>query len=215
VPASNAPRSHAYGERRRLTPVDRFGVWLSSRAVRRHADVAGKRIADFGCGFDARFTRGVLAQVASACLVDVRLAEDLKQLSNVSAMEGTIEEMLPAIPDASIDVVLCLSVLEHLSDPQAALDGFRRILAEDGVLLVNVPSWRGKVFLELSAFRLGLSPACEMDDHKRYYDPRDLWPMLVRAGFRPSQIRCHRHKFGLNTFASARAAGPLEEDQAG
>jgi SAM-dependent methyltransferase len=215
VPASNAPRSHAYGEDRRLTPVDRFGVWLSSLAVRRHAELAGKRIADFGCGFDARFTRGVLSQVASACLVDVRLAEDLKHESKVSAMEGTIEEMLPLIPDASIDVVLCLSVLEHLSDPQAALDGFRRILARDGVLLVNVPSWRGKVFLELSAFRLGLSPACEMDDHKRYYDPRDLWPMLVRAGFRPSHIRCHRHKFGLNTFATCRAAGPPEEDQAG
>jgi SAM-dependent methyltransferase len=215
VPASNAVRSHSYGEHRPLTPVDRLGVWLSSLAVRRHADLAGKRIADFGCGFDARFTRGVLSQVASARLVDVRLAEDLKHQSKVSAMEGTIEEMLPAIPDAAIDVVLCLSVLEHLSDPQAALDGFRRILAHDGVLLVNVPSWRGKVFLELSAFRLGLSPASEMDDHKRYYDPRDLWPMLVRAGFRPSHIRCHRHKFGLNTFARCRAAGPHEESDNG
>ena len=28
--------------------------------------------------------------------------------------------------------------------------------------------------------------------------------MLVRAGFRPSEIRCHRHKFGLNTFAACR-----------
>ena len=43
-----------------------------------------------------------------------------------------------------------------------------------------------------------------MDDHKWYFDPRDLWPMLVRAGFRRSQIRCHRHKFGLNTFAACR-----------
>jgi 2-polyprenyl-3-methyl-5-hydroxy-6-metoxy-1,4-benzoquinol methylase len=211
VPTSNAPRSHAYGEHRRLTPVDRFGVWLSSLAVRRHADFAGKRIADFGCGFDARFTRSILRQVASACLVDVHLAEDLKQHARVSAMEGPIEEVLPTIADASIDVVLCLSVLEHLSDPQAALDGFRRILADEGVLLVNVPSWRGKVFLELSAFRLGLSPPSEMDDHKRYYDPRDLWPMLVRAGFRPSHIRCHRHKFGLNTFATCRNAGPYED----
>jgi hypothetical protein len=42
-----------------------------------------------------------------------------------------------------------------------------------------------------------------MDDHKMYYDPRDLWPLLVRAGFRPSAIRLHRHKFGLNLFAAA------------
>ncbi len=40
-----------------------------------------------------------------------------------------------------------------------------------------------------------------MDDHKLYYDPRDLWPLLVRAGFKPPAIRCFRHKFGLNTFA--------------
>jgi hypothetical protein len=37
--------------------------------------------------------------------------------------------------------------------------------------------------------------------------------MIVSAGFRPSHIRCHRHKFGLNTFARCRAAGPLEEDR--
>jgi SAM-dependent methyltransferase len=212
VPPSSVSRSQAYGERRPLTPVDRFGVWLSSLAVRRHTDFANKRIADFGCGYDARLARDLLPRVASACLVDVRLAEDLKHHPKVAAMEGTIEEVLPTIPDASIDVVLCLSVLEHLSDPQAALDGFRRILAGEGVLLVNVPTWLGKTFLELSAFRLGLSPAIEMDDHKRYYDPRDLWPMLVRAAFRPSHIRCYRHKFGLNTFAVCRAGAPLEDD---
>jgi hypothetical protein len=97
VRASNAPRSRSYGEHRPLTPVDRFGVWLRSLAVRRQADLAGKRIADFGCGFDARFTRSMPVQVASACLVDVHLAEDLKHHSEVSAMEGTIEEVLPAI----------------------------------------------------------------------------------------------------------------------
>jgi hypothetical protein len=37
-----------------------------------------------------------------------------------------------------------------------------------------------------------------------YYDKRDLWPMLVRAGSKPSQIRLRSHKFGLNLFAAAR-----------
>ena len=44
-----------------------------------------------------------------------------------------------------------------------------------------------------------------MNDHKCYYDVRDLWPLLVRAGFRPSDIKCFSHKFGLNTFAVCRA----------
>ena len=68
---------------------------------------------------------------------------------------------------------------------------------------LNVPTWRGKYFLELSAFRFGLSPKVEMNDHKMYYNQRDLWPLLVRAGFRPSEIRLRYHKFGLNLFAAA------------
>ncbi len=84
------------------------------------------------------------------------------------------------------------------------MNHFHRILAPGGTCIVNVPSWIGKRLLELAAFRLSVSPRDEMDDHKRYYDPRDLWPMLVRAGFKPSMIRCHRHKFGLNTSAVCR-----------
>ena len=47
----------------------------------------------------------------------------------------------------------------------------------------------------------------EIDDHKMYYDKRALWPILVRAGFKPSQIRLQYHKFGLNLFAAARKDG--------
>ena len=203
-------RSEAYGQGSPLSAADRLGVWLSTTAVRRRADFDGKRVADFGCGYQASFAREIIPHAAHTLLVDVRLAEDLKRLARVQASEGSIESVLPTIPDRSIDVVMCLSVLEHLEDPQQALDGFHRVLAPGGLALVNVPSWRGKRWLELSAFRLGLSPASEMNDHKRYYDPRDLWPMLVRAGFRPSAITCRRHKLGLNTFAACRAGKPDE-----
>jgi SAM-dependent methyltransferase len=144
--------------------------------------------------------------VHAALLVDVALADDLKRHPKVTAIEASALEVLPTLDEASLDVVLCLSVLEHLWQPQSALDHFHRILAPGGVAILNVPSWLGKPFLELAAFRLRVSPAEEMDDHKAYYDPRDLWPMLVRAGFSPSLIRCHRHKFGLNTSAVCRVA---------
>jgi SAM-dependent methyltransferase len=162
------------------------------------------RLADFGCGYNATFARTQLAGVQHALLVDLALAEDLKRRPNVTAVERSLPEVLPSLDDASLDVILCLSVLEHLSEPQTALNHFHRLLAPAGVVILNVPSWLGKPFLEFAAFRLGVSPAEEMDDHKAYYDPRDLWPMLVRAGFRPSLIRCHRHKFGLNTSAVCR-----------
>jgi ubiquinone/menaquinone biosynthesis C-methylase UbiE len=206
-------RSDAYGQRAPLTVIDRFGVWLSSVAVRRRAKFAGMRVADLGCGYQARFARQILPHVEQLLLVDVQLAEDLRRHPKVKATAAPIEAVLPTIADQSLDIVLCLSVLEHLDRPQEALDGICRILVPGGLALINVPSWRGKPWLELSAFRLGLSPAAEMDDHRRYYDPKDLWPMLVRAGFRPSEISCRRHKLGLNTFAACLAPAQHRHQQ--
>jgi SAM-dependent methyltransferase len=185
--------------------VDRFGVWLSARQIRRFAgSLAGKRLGDFGCGFHAAFVRSALPVLDHALLVDVALAPDLKASPKVMAIEGVLPDALSRADSDSLDVVLAISVLEHLWDPLTALRECLRIVRPGGVCLFNVPSWRGKRFLEYSAFRLGLSPKDEMDDHKTYYDVKDFWPLLVRAGFRPSGIRCFSHKFGLNTFAVCR-----------
>jgi len=198
-------RPDAYGQAHELTVVDRLGVWLSARRLRKEAGgLRGKRIGDFGCGYDATFVRSILGEAGHAVLVDVALAPDLLADDRVTGYEGELPDVLAAVGDASLDVVMCVSVLEHLRDPQAALAEFRRVVRPGGVVLINVPSWWGKRMLELSAFRLGLSPADSIDDHKWYFDPRDLWPRLVAAGFRPRDIRCFRHKFGLNTFAACR-----------
>ena len=198
-------RSTSFGQLGAMSPADRLGIWLSGRRIRKEVgDFGDKAIGDFGCGYQAKFTRTVLGEVASATLVDVALAEDLKANPKVRAIEGALPDALGDVPDKSLDIVMCVSVLEHLWHPEVALAEFKRVLTPGGTCVLNVPSWRGKRFLELSAFRLGLSPAEEMDDHKWYFDPRDLWPLLVRAGFLPHGIRCYRYKFGLNTFASCR-----------
>ena len=199
-------RREAYLQNDRGTVVDRFGVWLSSRQIRRFVpSFAGKRVGDFGCGFEASFSRTIVGDVAGLTLVDVALADDLKTDARIRAIEGQLPGALAELPAASLDVVMIVSVLEHVSDPAGLLREVRRVLAPGGVALVNVPSWRGKRYLELATFRLHLGAACEVDDHKMYYDVRDLWPMLVAAGFRPSQISCFPHKFGLNTFAVCKA----------
>jgi SAM-dependent methyltransferase len=201
-------RASAFGQAHAPSAVDRFGVWLSAHQIRRFvSDFRGKRLADLGCGYQASFSRTVLDEVDCAVLADVALAADLKAHPRVRAIEGGLPESLAALPNADFDVVLMVSVLEHLWEPLRALQECRRLLRPGGACLVNVPSWRGKRYLELSSFRLGLSPAEEMDDHKMYYDVPDLWPLLVRAGFAPSAIRCFSHKFGLNTFAVCRVAG--------
>jgi SAM-dependent methyltransferase len=195
-------RGDAYLQNGPGSIVDSFGVWLSGRQIRRFVSTfSGKRIGDFGCGYQASFARSVVEEAAETVLVDLGLADDLKRNPRVRAIEGSLPETLAALPNASFDIVLLISVVEHVAEPLRLLQEARRLLAPGGVALINVPSWRGKKYLELAAFRLGLGPASEMDDHKMYYDVRDLWPLLVAAGFRPRDIRCFPHKLGLNTFA--------------
>lgn len=201
-------RTQAFAQHYDPSLTDRFGVWLSGRQIRRWVPTfAGKRIADVGCGFHASFVRSVLDEIAAATLIDVALADDLKRHPKVRAVEGPLPEALARLPDGSLDVVMAISVVEHVWDARGALAQLYRLLVPGGTCLINVPSWRGKRYLELSAFKLGFSPKSEMEDHKMYYDVRDLWPLLVQVGFRPSQIHCFSHKFGLNTFAACTKGG--------
>jgi len=197
-------RSGAYGESG-MTVVDRFGVYLSLRAVLK---AIGQRneidLLDLGCGYQAKLMRALQPRLKSGLGIDLRISDEAKRLDRLSFREGTIEGIVGELPENSRDVVAMLSVLEHLSEPLSVLRDLKRIIRPGGVVLINVPTWLGKPFLEFSAFRLGTSPAEEMNDHKMYYDKRDLWPLLVRAGFRPSDLRLRYHKFGLNLFATVR-----------
>ena len=204
LPLNEQLRKEALGERWSLTVVDRLGIWLSGHEIRRTIkDFHQLRVADVGCGYNALFMRSVLDKVRSAALVDVRLSPAVKSHPKVRALEGYVPEVLDALETESQDLIMCISVLEHVWDPLSVLKEFRRILAPGGSCLLSVPTWRGKWFLELAAFRLHTSPSApeEMDDHKMYYDLRDFWPLLVQAGFLPHQIRCHRYKFGIGLFA--------------
>src|SRR5215468_1228243 len=100
-------RERAYGQDYQPTAIDRFGVWLSARQIRRYAgSLAGKRLGDFGCGYQAAFVRSVLPELQQAVLVDSALAADLKSLPNVTAIEGVLPEVLEQVSSSSLDVVL-------------------------------------------------------------------------------------------------------------
>jgi len=195
-------RAHASYGQHGLTPVDRFGVWLSKRAIHRHLPSADDlEVLELGCGYRATQLMALERKLKRGIGVDFQIAPELQTLEKFTFYQGTIEQ------SETVDVVMLISVLEHLVEPQFVIESAWRMLRRSGLLLVNVPTWIGKRFLELSAFRFGFSSKVEIDDHKMYYDKRALWPMLVRAGFKPSQIQLRYHKFGLNLFAAARKEG--------
>lgn len=192
-----------------VTWADRFGVWLSQRAIRRHLPPGNAvDVLELGCGYRAAQLVALRDRVRTATGVDFAIAPELRADPKFSFVEGPIDAAWPQLAGRTFDAILLISVLEHLAEAAGTLREVFAMLRPGGILLVNVPTWWGKGVLEFSAFRLGLSPKTEMDDHKMYYDKRDLWPLLVQAGFRPSEIRLGYHKFGLNLFAVARASRP-------
>jgi SAM-dependent methyltransferase len=198
--ASPAERSEAFAQSRSPSATDRLGRWLSTMRIRRAlASSALGRAADVGCGYDARIGLELFRNARERLLVDIAVDPVLAD-ERTTILEGRLPEVLRCITTASCDAVVCNNVIEHLVDPDATLAELRRITAPGGRCVVNVPSWLGKHALEFAAFRLHLSPADEMNDHKCYFDPRDLWPLLVRAGFMPESITCRRHKLLLNTI---------------
>jgi SAM-dependent methyltransferase len=195
-------RTKSWGEKYRFSAMDRLGMWLSERQIRRRVNgFRGKRIADVGCGYHGVFIRRIIDEVAHATVLDLSLSSELKANAKLTALEGRLPEVLQRVGDCTVDVVLCNNVLEHLAEPRVAVEHVRRMLVPGGVAFVNVPSWAGKAVLETAAFRLGWTSAAEIDDHKAYYARRDLWRLLVEGGFKPREIQCHTHKFGLNTYA--------------
>lgn len=197
-------RTGAFGESG-LTLLDRLGNWLSLRAIRPHlAGLDRPYILDLGSGYRARLLQALGPVQGTAHAVDLRLDPGLKDIPGFVVTEAPIPAALAALPANTVDVLLFISVLEHLNQPAQVLQECHRVLKPNGRLLINVPTWRGRRFLELASFRLGLCPAEEIDDHKLYYDIPTLWPMLVEAGFKPSRIRLSPIKFGLTLFAVAR-----------
>ena len=196
-------RSKSFGQDYRMTVIDRWGTAASHRRITDRIRKMKRPVCclDIGCGYRAGLLQKLLPFLKEGVGIDVSISDELKQIDRLKFIEKPIETALQDLENESFDVILMCSVLEHLEDPAAILKRCYRCLAGGGLLLVNVPTWTGKIFLEFSAFRLGLSPAAEMDDHKMYYGKKDLWPLLVRAGFKPSRIHMRYHKFGLNLFA--------------
>ena len=184
--------------------VDRLRTRLVQREIlKRLPQTSGLRVLDLGCGYHATYLKAIGKRLAEGVGVDFHVSEESRRHPRLSFVASSVEDALPELPSNAFDAVLFISVLEHIRNPAECLSHCHRVLKAGGRLLVNVPTWYAKPVLELSAFKFGTSPACEMDDHKMYYSKRDLWPLLVRAGFRPSRIRMHYQKLCMILFSTS------------
>ena len=99
------------------------------------------------------------------------------------------EDRLP-LTDASVDMVVCKDVLEHLLHPEFIVSEIRRILQDNGHTLIHVPnhfSLRGRIFF-LFTNNIDTFDFFEKSDrwnypHIRFFSFPSLVRLLEKSGF--------------------------------
>jgi SAM-dependent methyltransferase len=135
-----------------IPPVERFdpatmeGTLLEAEHVARYRWAAalaeGKRVLDAGCG--TGYGAELLTREGAASVVGVDVdAEvvDAAQRDGSGAVTFAAADLRELPEDlGTFDLVVCFEVLEHIDEPEAALDRLAASLAPDGVLVVSSPN---------------------------------------------------------------------------
>jgi SAM-dependent methyltransferase len=165
----------------------------------------GERVLDLGCGA-GRFVAAL--RDAGADPVGVELAEGALERArrNVPGAELHALDAGGAIPleDASVDLVWCSEVLEHVPDTAGLLSEVRRVLRTGGRLLVTTPSHDlpRRALIALARFDRHFDP---LGQHVRFYSRRSLARVLGEFAFEAVHVSHIGGPPGLRETLVARA----------
>jgi 2-polyprenyl-6-hydroxyphenyl methylase/3-demethylubiquinone-9 3-methyltransferase len=151
---------------------------------------SGSSCLDVGCGEGQ--TSGPWLLHNRCQYVGVDVSENAVNLARASGLEARHIDGAYNLtfPDGSFDVVVCVEVLEHLFEPEAATAEMLRVLRPGGKLIATVPNfayWRRR--LEVLSGRWnplgdGLSVAQPWrDPHIRFFTAAALGRMMHSVGF--------------------------------
>jgi SAM-dependent methyltransferase len=164
-------------------------AWERRRALLLAEARPGERVLDLGCGA-GRFVAAL--QAAGADPVGVEVAEAALERARRNAPGADLRAIEPdgslPLEHASVDLVWCSEVLEHVADTAYALLEARRVLRPGGRLLVTVP-FHGRLkgtLIALARFDAHFDP---LGQHLRFYTRTSLEATLRQAGFDSVRVR--------------------------
>jgi 2-polyprenyl-3-methyl-5-hydroxy-6-metoxy-1,4-benzoquinol methylase len=155
-------------------------------------------VVDIGCGHTPHLLNRLERFIKNGVGIDPLIKS--WQSGNVRLISQLFSDKIP-VKSGYADHVTLLAVLEHADIPETLLLECRRILKNDGTLILTTPTPLNKPLLEFLAFRLGLISPREIAEHKRYFWKKELVQKLKKAGFR--KINHQYFEFFLNNFVVA------------
>lgn len=107
-------------------------------------------------------------------------------------IEGNIETMELPFADGSLDVILCLDILEHLVDPWSVVRKLDKALKPGGVLIASIPNVRHcrLVFPLLFQGKWQYRDAGILDKtHLRFFVRESAIALMACSGLKVEQVR--------------------------
>ncbi len=111
--------------------------------VQEMVSLSSRRILDVGCAagrLGADLKKRQQAEVWGVEYVADAAALAADELDSV--ITGSIEDVLPQLPDGYFDTIICADLLEHLVNPWQVLLDLRTKLADGGELVASIPNVR-------------------------------------------------------------------------
>ena len=154
------------------------------------------KLLDIGCRLNYKFLLEVEPYVSEGYGIDLKVPE-LKN-GKIKTIQIKLYDKLP-FNENSFDFVIMLAVLEHLDHPIGIVKEIERILKPKGKLILTVPSRNSKPVLEFLVYKLKIVNEEEINDHKKYYNYKDLEKLFKETD--KLKIQKHRYfQFYMNNF---------------
>lgn len=165
--------------------------------------VRGRRVLDAACG-EGYGSAMVAAAGGDVLGVDISadvVAHARARYAGVAGLRFDTADAtrLDSLPDASFDLVLSFETLEHVQDQERLLDGFARLLAPGGLLLVSTPDKR--TYTDLTG---------EVNPHHVRELYRDQFEALLSARFPARRLYAQRSLFQSTLWALDGQGGPAQ-----
>ncbi|WP_408995137.1 class I SAM-dependent methyltransferase [Streptomyces europaeiscabiei] len=167
------------------------------------ATTGPRTVLDIGCG-DGTAAATAAPLLTGHRIIGVDWSQDALRRARTRipyAVRGELADGGLPLRSESADAVLFSEVIEHLVDPDAALDEIRRVLRPGGHLMLSTPNlaaWYNRVLLlagvqpvfsEVSLRGIHGRPGTEVVGHLRLYTARALREFVAASGFEVVGLR--------------------------
>lgn len=145
------------------------------------------RVLEVGCGSGATL-QWLKSEMGCSWVGGVELTEDAAGRAKKRLdffLEGNIEKIELPIENASLDLILCLDVLEHLVDPWLVVKRLSLLLKPGGALIVSLPNicHRDVLIPLLRHDRWDYEPSGILDrTHLRFFTRKTAIELLEQSG---------------------------------